>query len=397
MARSLEIPAVVGCETGTHYINTGDTLIVDGITGVVVVNPSPEIIQEYMDRNRTRQKIERDLFQYRDLPAETLDGYRVNLLANIELVEEIPSVRDHGAEGIGLYRTEYLYLNRKELPTEEEHFQSYKIVVEGTAPHPAVIRTLDIGGDKFISHLDLAEEMNPAMGLRAIRFSLKEPEIFKIQLRAMLRASAYGKVKILLPMISGVSEIREVKKILNEVRLSLTAERIPYDPKIEIGIMMEVPSAATIADILAKEVNFFSIGTNDLIQYTLAIDRVNEYVTHLYQPLHPAILRLVRQMVKAAHDNGIRVAMCGEMAGEPLYVPILLGLELDDLSMNVLSIFRVKKILRSYTLRECKDLVEASLQLSTPGEIEELVRASLRQKFPDEFRENFNSRATANS
>jgi len=397
MARSLEIPAVVGCETGTHYINTGDTLIVDGITGVVVVNPSPEIIQEYMDRNRTRQKIERDLFQYRDLPAETLDGYRVSLLANIELVEEIPSVRDHGAEGIGLYRTEYLYLNRKELPTEEEHFQSYKTVVEGTAPHPAVIRTLDIGGDKFISHLDLAEEMNPAMGLRAIRFSLKEPEIFKIQLRAMLRASAYGKVKILLPMISGVSEIREVKKILNEVRLSLTAERIPYDPKIEIGIMMEVPSAATIADILAKEVNFFSIGTNDLIQYTLAIDRVNEYVTHLYQPLHPAILRLVRQMVKAAHDNGIRVAMCGEMAGEPLYVPILLGLELDDLSMNVLSIFRVKKILRSYTLRECKDLVEASLQLSTPGEIEELVRASLRQKFPDEFRENFNSRATANS
>ncbi len=397
MARSLEIPAVVGSETGTHYINTGDTLIVDGITGVVVVNPSPEIIQEYMDRNRTRQKIERDLFQYRDLPAETLDGYRVNLLANIELVEEIPSVLEHGAEGIGLYRTEYLYLNRKELPTEEDHFQAYKTVVEGTAPHPAVIRTLDIGGDKFISHLELAEEMNPAMGLRAIRFSLKEPEIFKIQLRAMLRASAYGKVKILLPMISGVSEIREVKKILNEVRLSLTAERIPHDPKIEIGIMMEVPSAATIADILAKEVNFFSIGTNDLIQYTLAIDRVNEYVNHLYEPLHPAILRLVRQMVKAAHGNGIRVAMCGEMAGEPLYVPILLGLELDELSMNVLSIFGVKKILRSYTLRECKELVEASLQLSTPGEIEELVRASLRQKFPDEFRENFNSRTSANS
>jgi phosphotransferase system enzyme I (PtsI) len=397
MARSLEIPAVVGSETGTHYINTGDTLIVDGITGVVVVNPSPEITQEYLDRNRTRQKIELELFQYRDLPAETLDGYRVNLLANIELVEEIPSVRDHGAEGIGLYRTEYLYLNRKELPTEEEHFQAYKTVAEGTAPHPAVIRTLDIGGDKFISHLDLAEEMNPAMGLRAIRFSLKEPDIFKIQLRAMLRASAYGKVKILLPMISGVSEIREVKKILNEVHLSLTAERIPHDPRIEIGIMMEVPSAATIADILAKEVNFFSIGTNDLIQYTLAIDRVNEYVNHLYEPLHPAILRLVRQMVKAAHDNGIRVTMCGEMAGEPLYVPILLGLELDDLSMNVLSIFGVKKILRSYTLRECKELVEASLQLSTPEEIEELVRASLRQKFPDEFRENFNFRTSANS
>ena len=397
MARSLEIPAVVGSETGTHYINTGDTLIVDGITGVVVVNPSPEIIQDYMDRNRTRQRIERELYQYRDLPTETQDGYRVHLLANIELVEEIPSVLEHGAEGIGLYRTEYLYLNRKELPTEEEHFRAYKTVVEGTSPHPAVIRTLDIGGDKFISHLELAEEMNPAMGLRAIRFSLKEPEIFKVQLRAMLRASAYGKVKILLPMISGVSEIREVRKILNEVRLSLTAERIPYDPHIEIGIMMEVPSAATIADILAKEVDFFSIGTNDLIQYTLAIDRVNEYVTHLYEPLHPAILRLVRQMVRAAHGGGIRVAMCGEMAGEPLYVPILLGLELDELSMNVLSIFRVKKILRSYTLRECKDLVEAALQLSTPGEIEDLVRASLRNKFPDEFRENFNFRNSTNS
>ena len=397
MARSLEIPAVVGTETGTHHINTGDTLIVDGITGVVVVNPNPEIIQEYLDRNRSRQKVERELFLYRDLPAETLDGYRVNVLANIELVEEIPSVLDHGAEGIGLYRTEYLYLNRKDLPTEEEHFQAYKKVVESIAPRPAVIRTLDIGGDKFISHLELAEEMNPAMGLRAIRFSLKEPDLFKVQLRAMLRASAYGKVKVLLPMISGVSEIREVKKILNEVRLSLTAERISYDPKIEIGIMMEVPSAATIADILAKEVDFFSIGTNDLIQYTLAIDRVNEYVNHLYEPLHPAILRLVRQVVKAAHEAGIRVAMCGEMAGEPLYVPVLLGLELDDLSMNVLSIFRVKKILRAYTLRECKELVSACLQLSTSEEIEELVRSSLRQRFPEEFRQNFNSKATSNS
>jgi phosphotransferase system enzyme I (PtsI) len=397
MARSLEIPAVVGSEIATHSINTGDTLIVDGITGMVVVNPTPEIIQEYMDRNRTRQRIERELFLFRDLPAETLDGFRVDILANIELVEEIPSVLDHGAEGIGLYRTEYLYLNRKELPAEEEHFQAYKTVVKAIAPHPAVIRTLDIGGDKFISHLDLAEEMNPAMGLRAIRFSLKEPEIFKVQLRAMLRASVFGKMKILLPMISGVSEIREVKKILNEVRLSLTAERIPYDPKIEIGIMMEVPSAATISDILAKEVDFFSIGTNDLIQYTLAIDRVNEYVTHLYEPLHPAILRLVRQMVKAAHEAGIRVAMCGEMAGDPLYVPVLLGLELDDLSMNVLSIFRVKKILRAYTLRECKELVETCLGLSTPEEIEEVVRASLHRKFPEEFRELFSSKLSGNS
>jgi len=392
MARSLEIPAVVGSETATHHINTGDTLIVDGLTGVVVVNPSPEIIQEYKERQRARQKMERELFQYRDLPAETLDGYRVKVLANIELVEEIPSVLQHGAEGIGLYRTEYLYLNRKDLPSEEDHFQAYKKVVEATHPHSAVIRTLDIGGDKFMSHMDLAEEMNPAMGLRAVRFSLKEVDIFKVQLRAILRSSAYGKVKLMVPMISGATEIREVKKILTEVRLSLTAEGIPFDPQMEIGIMIEVPSAVTIADILAKEVDFFSVGTNDLIQYSLAIDRVNESVTHLYEPLHPAILRLVKEVVKAAHGAGIKVAMCGEMAGEPLYVPILLGLELDELSMNVLSIFRVKKILRAYTLRECKSLVNASLNLSTPEEIEELVYASLRIKFPEEFREKYNSR-----
>jgi len=392
MARSLEIPAVVGSETATHHINTGDTLIVDGLTGVVVVNPSPEIIQEYKERQRARQKMERELFQYRDLPAETLDGYRVKVLANIELVEEIPSVLQHGAEGIGLYRTEYLYLNRKDLPSEEDHFQAYKKVVEATHPHSAVIRTLDIGGDKFMSHMDLAEEMNPAMGLRAVRFSLKEVDIFKVQLRAILRSSAYGKVKLMVPMISAATEIREVKKILTEVRLSLTAEGIPFDPQMEIGIMIEVPSAVTIADILAKEVDFFSVGTNDLIQYSLAIDRVNESVTHLYEPLHPAILRLVKEVVKAAHGAGIKVAMCGEMAGEPLYVPILLGLELDELSMNVLSIFRVKKILRAYTLRECKSLVNASLNLSTPEEIEELVYASLRIKFPEEFREKYNSR-----
>jgi len=392
MARSLEIPAVVGTETSSHIINTGDALIVDGFTGVVVVNPSPEILQEYKERQLIRRKMERELFQYRDLPAETLDGFRIKVLANIELVDEIPSVLQHGAEGIGLYRTEFLYLNRKDLPSEEDHFRAYKQVVEGIHPHPAVIRTLDVGGDKFMSQIAAAEEMNPALGLRAIRFSLKEVNMFKIQLRAMLRASAYGKVKILLPMISGVSEIREVKAILNEVRQGLTAEGVPFDPKIEIGIMIEVPSAVTIADILAREVDFFSIGTNDLIQYALAIDRVNESVTHLYEPLHPAILRLIRQVVKAAHQAGIRVAMCGEMAGDPLYVPILIGLELDDLSMNVLSIFRVKKILRAYTFRECQELVESSNRLSTPEEIENLVRISLQQKFPEEFRDNFGMR-----
>ncbi len=396
MARSLEIPAVVGSETATHYINTGDHLIVDGMTGVVVVNPSPEILREYVERQKDRQKMERELFQYRDLPAETVDGFRVKVLANIELVEEIPAVLEHGAEGIGLYRTEYLYLNRKDLPSEEDHFHAYKRVVEGISPHAAVIRTLDIGGDKFLSHMDLAEEMNPAMGLRAVRFSLKEVDIFKVQLRAILRASAFGKVKLLLPMISGATEIREVKKILNDVRFRLSAEGIPFDPGMEIGIMIEVPSAVAIADILAREVDFFSIGTNDLIQYSLAIDRVNESVTHLYEPLHPAILRLVKDVVHAAHQAGIRVAMCGEMAGEPFYIPILLGLELDELSMNVLSIFRVKKILRSYTQRECKNLVRESMYLSTPEEIEDLVHASLREKFPEEFGEDLPYRSKLN-
>jgi phosphotransferase system enzyme I (PtsI) len=386
----------VGSETATHYINTGDNLIVDGMTGVVVVNPSSEILREYVERQKGRQKLERELFQYRDLPAETTDGYRVKVLANIELVEEIPSVLQHGAEGIGLYRTEYLYLNRKDLPSEEDHFEAYKHVVQGISPHAAVIRTLDIGGDKFLSHMELAEEMNPAMGLRAVRFSLKEVDIFKVQLRAILRASAFGKVKLLLPMISGVTEIREVKKILNEVRFRLSAEGIPFDPRMEIGIMIEVPSAVAIADILAREVDFFSIGTNDLIQYSLAIDRVNESVTHLYEPLHPAILRLVKEVVQAAHKAGIRVAMCGEMAGEPLYIPILLGLELDELSMNVFSIFRVKKILRSYTHRDCKNLVNASLHLSTPEEIEDVVLASLREKFPEEFGGDFNYRMKLN-
>jgi phosphoenolpyruvate-protein phosphotransferase (PTS system enzyme I) len=389
MARSLEIPAVVGTETASQTIQTGDSLIVDGFTGVVVINPTPEILQEYGERQRVRIDMERELFRYRDLPAETLDGFRVEILANIELVDEIPSVREHGAEGIGLYRTEYLYLNRKDLPAEEDHFQAYKQVAEGIRPHAAVIRTLDIGGDKFMSQVVVAEEMNPAMGLRAIRLSLKEVDIFKVQLRAMLRASAFGTVKILLPMISGVSEIREVKKILQEVRLGLTAEGVPFDPGVEIGIMIEVPSAVTIADILAREVDFFSIGTNDLIQYTLAIDRVNESVTHLYEPLHPAILRLIRQVVQAGHQAGIRVAMCGEMAGEPLYIPILIGLELDALSMNVLSIYGVKKIMRAYTLQECRDLAEASGRLATPEEIEGIVRASLRKKFPDEFLESF--------
>ena len=389
LSRSLGIPAVLGLEVATSMINGGDFLILDGDTGEVVINPTEEVSKAFLERKQRVKDMEQEALKYASLAAETRDGVRIRLQANIEMVDEIPSLKIFGAEGVGLYRTEVLYLNRRDLPDENEHFQTYRRLTESLHPAPATIRTLDIGGDKFLSNYPKGNETNPALGLRAIRFSLKEIDLFKTQLRAVLRASAYGKLRILIPMVSGVQEIRQVKEILEQVKEGLRRSQIPFDDKIEVGTMIEVPSAAITADILAREVDFFSIGTNDLIQYTLAIDRVNESVTHLYEPLHPAILRLIRQVVQSAHQAGIRVAMCGEMAGEPLYIPILIGLELDDLSMNVLSIFRVKKILRAYTFRECQELVESSRHLSTPEEIEDLVRTSLQQKFPEEFRDNF--------
>jgi phosphotransferase system enzyme I (PtsI) len=300
-------------------------------------------------------------------------------------MEELPSVINYGAEGIGLYRTEFFYLNRKDLPSEHEQFEIYKHVTEKIAPHAVIIRTLDIGGDKFMSHVDVAEEINPVMGLRAIRFCLKEVSIFKTQLRAILRASTYGNVKVLFPMISGIEEVKQTKRILEEVKRELSAEKKPFNPDIEIGIMVEVPSAAAIADLLAKEVDFFSIGTNDLIQYTLAIDRVNEQVSYLYEPLHPAVLRLLKNIIDAAHDNGITVAMCGEMAGEPLYIPILLGLGIDELSMNIMALLRVKRILRSLNYKESQMLMGEVFKLHTAQEIGSYLKKSVYKKFPKEF------------
>ena len=385
MARALKIPAVVGLKDITRRVKTGDTMILDGIHGVVIINPTADTLLKYNQKKAEYDEFEIGLLKHKDLPGETIDGFRVKLLANIEIMEELPSVLTYGAEGIGLYRTEFLYLNRKDLPSEAEQFEIYKTVSQKIAPHPVTIRTLDIGGDKFMSHIDVAEEINPVMGLRAIRFCLKEVAIFKTQLRAIMRSSAYGKVKIMFPMISGIEEVRQIKIILSEVKKELQAEHKVFDPDIEIGIMVEVPSAASIADILAKEVNFFSIGTNDLIQYTLAIDRVNENVSYLYEPLHPAVLRILRNIINSAHDNGIPVAMCGEMAGEPFYMPILLGLGIDELSMNVMALPRVKSVLRSLDYKQSQLVTDSIFKLSTAQEIETLLKKEVKKYFPRIF------------
>ena len=385
LSRSLSIPAVAGLEVATSLINGGDLLIIDGETGEVVINPTEEISQSFLERKRRIKSIEREVLKYASLPAETCDGVRVRLQANIEMVDEISSAKAHGADGIGLYRTEILYLNRKDLPTEEEHFQIYRQLAESIYPASATIRTLDIGGDKFLPNYSKGNEMNPAMGLRAIRFSMKETDIFKLQLRGILRGSAYGKLRILFPMISGIEEIRQAKAILEEVKRGLTKARIPFDREIKIGAMIEIPSASVTADILAREVDFFSIGTNDLIQYTLAIDRINEHVSYLYEPLHPAILRIIRMIVQSAHQGGIRVAICGEMAAEPAYALILLGLGLDEFSMNPISIPKVKKVLRISRFEETRSLVEELFRFSTASEIEGYVWNWMAQRFPGDF------------
>jgi phosphotransferase system enzyme I (PtsI) len=385
MARSLKIPAIVGLERITQLISGGDTIVIDGISGIVIINPDLETIDEYKRKKKDYDEYEKKLIAYKKLPAVTKDGRRVILTANVELLEEIPSTIEYGAEGIGLYRTEFLYMNRKSLPTEEEHFEIYKKLIDDIAPNPITIRTLDLGGDKFLSHIDLAEEMNPAMGLRAIRFCLKEKDIFKTQLRGILRASHYGEIKIMFPMISGIPEIREAKGILEEVKMSLKREKIPFDENIQVGIMIEIPSAVTIADLLAKEVGFFSIGTNDLIQYSLAIDRVNEHVAYLYEPLHPAVLRVIKHIVDVGHAEGITVSICGEMAGEQEYLLILLALGLDQLSMNSMSIPRVKKILRSSNYHDAKELLKKCFKMSTAYEIKKFVRQEMYSNFPDDF------------
>ena len=388
VARSLEIPAVVGLESITRAARTNDDIIIDGSAGVVIVHPDPEIRKRYEEKKRLYEAARDDLLDQAYLPAVTRDNYSVEIGGNIEFIEEIPSVIAHGADGIGLYRTEFIYINRDQPPDEEDHLANYCSVVGVKGLSWATIRTFDLGGDKFFPDRKPSRELNPQLGLRAIRFCLKEVALFRVQLRAILRASVQGKLRIMFPMISGIEEIREAKRILTEVKNELLAEGKKLGDDIEIGIMIEVPSAVIVAEDLAKEVDFFSIGTNDLIQYVLAIDRINERVTYLYEPLHPAILRLIKQIVEIGHRAGIRVAMCGEMAGEPSYTMILLGLELDELSMNPLAIPRVKKIIRGATLKESKELLDKVMTFSSTAEIRAFVDAAMRSRFPEDFPSN---------
>ena len=375
MARSLEIPAVVGLKDATQKIKTGDTVIIDGNEGAVYVNPDEETAKKYEKLKQDYLNKVKELKQLKDLPAETSDNAkRVEISANIGTPKDVKGALENGAEGVGLYRTEFLYMDRQSLPTEEEQFDAYRQVVEKMAPRPIIIRTLDIGGDKKLPYLNMPDELNPFLGWRAIRICLDRPDILKTQLKAILRTSAYGKARIMYPMISGVDEVRRANKILDEAKAELYAEGKDFDEDIEVGIMVEIPSAAVTADILAKEVDFFSIGTNDLIQYTLAVDRMNEHISYLYEPFHPAVLRLIKNVIDSSHKEGKWTGMCGEMAGDPLAAPILLGMGLDEFSMSASSIPKVKKIIRSLTYDEAKEIAGKALSMSEPADIRAMVK-----------------------
>jgi len=379
MAKSLEIPAVVGLETITAKVNPGDILIVDGSMGIVIIDPDEATLGSYRQKLEKLKGIAERFLSVKDLPAVTTDGRVVMINANIEFPDEVSSVKLHGSEGIGLYRTEFFYMNRRDSPTEEEHYQAYKYVAQAMNPHSVVIRTLDIGGDKFLSQFKIPYEMQPFLGWRAIRFCLARPDIFKLQLRAILRASVHGNLKLMYPMISGIEELRQANHLLNQAKEELKQKGLAFDDKIKVGVMIEVPSAAMTADILAKEADFFSIGTNDLIQYSLAVDRANEKVAYLYEPAHPAILRLVKNIIAAAHHARIKVAMCGEMAGDPSLALILLGLGLDEFSMPPQIIPELKYIIRAVGFKGAQEFANEAMKLSTGAQVEEFAQNKLAE------------------
>jgi len=370
LARSLNIPAVVGLHDITAKLETGQHVLLDGSDGLLVVDPTPETIEHYAEIESRRARVVAQLKELRTTRSTTRDGRHIVLSANIELPEDVQAVAANGAEGIGLYRTEFLYLNRSTLPTEHEQFETYRKVAERVRPDPLIIRTFDLGGDKLApGTVDITDELNPFLGWRAIRLCLENIDIFKTQLRAVLRASAVGNIKIMFPMISGLDELRRAKAVLVECKEELRRSGVPLGEKIEVGAMIEIPSAAICANVLAPEVDFFSIGTNDLIQYALAVDRVNEKLAHLYEPTHPAVLRLLKMITEAAHANNIWVGVCGEMAGDVALVPLLLGLGVDELSASATLVPRVKRAVQSLAIPECRELVEETLELNTASEI----------------------------
>jgi len=369
IARTLELPSVMGLGNVSALIKNDDIIIVDGNEGLVIIDPSDETLLEYEEKKARYEARRANIKRRSKIPATTVDGVTMKLMGNIELAEEIVSVMDYGGEGIGLFRTEFQYLSRSHFPTEEELYEQYREVTELIFPEPVVIRTLDINGDKALIYAKENDEENPALGLRAIRFCLQRPDVFMTQLRAILRAAAFGNMRVMFPMISGVEEVLEAKALLKEAAAQLEAEGVPYSENFEIGIMMEVPSAVVMADRLAREVDFFSIGTNDLTQYTLAIDRGNRKVAHLYNSLHPAVLRMIKHVVDVGKANDVRVCICGEMASEPAIMPVLLGLELDELSMTPQSLPAVKEMVRGLSFSESRKFAEKIMEATSLDEV----------------------------
>ena len=380
MARSLELPAIVGTNNVTQQVNSGDFLILDAINNAVYVNPTQEKIDELKAQQAQLAEEKAELAKLKDLPALTLDGHRVDVVANIGTIRDCEGADRNGAEGVGLYRTEFLFMDRDQLPTEEEQFQAYKEVVEAMNGRIVVLRTMDIGGDKELPYLNLPKEMNPFLGWRAIRIALDRREILHAQLRAVLRASAFGKLAVMFPMIISVEEIRELKAVIAELKQELRNEGKAFDENIQIGVMVETPSAAVNAKFLAKEVDFFSIGTNDLTQYTLAVDRGNEMISHLYNPMSPSVLSLIKQVIEASHAEGKWTGMCGELAGDERATLLLLGMGLDEFSMSAISVPRIKKLIRNVNFADAKALADKALQLPTAAEIEKLVDEFLKEK-----------------
>ncbi|MFH1519264.1 MAG: phosphoenolpyruvate--protein phosphotransferase [Candidatus Omnitrophota bacterium] len=385
IARSLRIPAVVGLEVATENIRTGDKIIVDGSTGHIIVRPTDKTLKEYRRKLTLYAKEVKAIHIPKAVKVCTKDGKGIVVSGNIELPEELPLVKKYGAEGIGLYRTEYIFLGRRDLPSEEEQYKAYIRVAKDVVPHSVIFRTIDIGGDKFLSQPEVPQEMSPFLGWRGIRFCLARPEVFKMQLRAILRASVVSNVMLMFPMISGVEELRQAKALLEKCKKELRKEGKKFDNNISVGVMIEVPSAALTADVLAKECDFFSIGTNDLIQYSLAVDRTNEKVAYLYEPGHPAVLRLIKSIIEVAHQNDIWVGMCGEMSGEPIFSFLLLGMGLDRFSMSLPQVPKIKELISNINLKDAKATLFEALKFPTSKEVEKYLQNELKKILGDDF------------